>query len=90
MKGAKNDFSMTFFARNPAQDQSIDKQVLFLKYVHNTDKAIIWVKSHNISWDYANIYNRRSRTFIEQVYNPLSNNIALYDTNKKKNYGKEI
>lgn len=72
MKGAKNDFSMTFFVRNPSQDHATDKQVLFLKYVHDTDKAIVWVKSHSISWDYANIYNRRSRAFIERVYNPES------------------
>lgn len=70
MKGVKNDFSMTFYKK---ENQSTKhKKVLHLHYVHNTEKAIIWCKSHNIEWDYANIYQRRTAQFLERVYNPQS------------------
>ncbi len=75
MKGVKNDFSMTFFVRDPEDLSRKDTQVLYLQYVHNTEKAILWCKSNSISWDYANVYERRTRKFLERVYNPYSRNI---------------
>ncbi len=70
MKGAKNDFSMTFFVKDSdVRTKPVDKQVLFLHYVHDTNKAILWLKSHGIKWDYANIYYRRTRKFAERIYN---------------------
>lgn len=70
MKGAKNDFSMTFFIKDcNERTKPVDTQVLFLHYVHDTDKAIRWLKSNGIQWDYANIYVRRTREFKERVYN---------------------
>jgi len=70
MKGRKNDFSMTFFIRS--SEKGNDRQVLYLQYVHDTDKAILWCKKNNINWDYANIYNRRTREYIKRIYNPVS------------------
>lgn len=70
MKGAKNDFSMTFFVKDSeVRSKPVDRQVLFLRYVHDTEKAIRWLKSRQINWDYANIYVRRTREFKERIYN---------------------
>ncbi|PWJ53403.1 hypothetical protein CLV98_12317 [Dyadobacter jejuensis] len=71
MKGKKNDFSMTFFVRKKVNSTE-DTQVLYLKYVHNTDKAIKWLEANNICWDYANIYCRRTRKYIDRVYKDVN------------------
>lgn len=60
MKGKKNDYSITFFNE--------DEKRLFLEFVHSTEKAISWVRSQNINWTHANIYDRRSREFITRIY----------------------
>lgn len=87
MKGVKNDFSMTFFLRDPDANSTEDKQVLYLQYVHDTQKAITWCKSMGITWDYANVYERRTRKFIERAYNPFSNNIELQKNRKQFKHG---
>lgn len=74
---------MTFFLRDPDSRDSQDTQVLYLKFVHNTDKAITWCKSKGINWDYANVYDRRTRDFKERVYNPFSSNIELQHEKKQ-------
>jgi hypothetical protein len=89
MKGRKNDFSMTFFVRDPQRNRTQDHQTLYLQYVHDTDKALIWLRDKSIPWDYANIYHRRSREFISRIYNPSSSNIAESHINQK-NYGNSI
>jgi len=61
MKGKKNDYSMTFYNR--------EERRLFLEYVHNTKKAIEWVRSKNIPWTHAMIYDRRTRKKIERILN---------------------
>ncbi len=61
MKGKKNDFSMTFY--------NGEEKRLFLEFVHNTETAISWVNSKGIEWTHANIYERRTRKFIERIYN---------------------
>jgi hypothetical protein len=59
MKGKKNDFSMSFWDAD-------GKRVLFLEYVHDTEKAKAWVASKGINWVTVNIYDRRTREKIEQ------------------------
>ena len=60
MKGKKNDFSMTFFENN--------KLVIYMEFVHDTDKAIKWIETvAKKGWSEANIYNRRTREFIEKI-----------------------
>jgi hypothetical protein len=59
MKGKKNDFSISFYNK--------EERVLFLAYVHDTQKAIDWVEKKRITWTHANIYDRRSREFLERV-----------------------
>jgi hypothetical protein len=59
MKGKKNDFSISFFNE--------DERVLFLAYVHNTQKAVDWVNKKRIEWTHGNIYDRRSREFLLQI-----------------------
>lgn len=61
MQGKKNDFSMSFY--------NGEERRLFLAYVHNTNKAIAWVKSKNIQWTHAMVYNRRTRQKITKIYN---------------------
>ena len=61
MKGKKNDYSMSFY--------NGDTRVLFLKFVHNTDKAEKWVDSKSISWTHANVYERRTEKFLSRLYN---------------------
>ena len=61
MKGIKNDYSMTFY--------NGEEKRLFLEYVHNTDKAISWVKMKGIEWTHAMIYNRRTREKIQRITN---------------------
>ena len=40
MQGKKNDYSMSFY--------NGEDRTMFLEYVHNTNKAIIWVNSKGI------------------------------------------
>lgn len=61
MKGKKNDFSMTFYLEN--------ERVMFMEYVHNTEKAIKWMEEKNKSWSHAMIYDRRTREKIERIKN---------------------
>jgi len=61
MKGKKNDFSMTFYKN--------DDRVLFLEFVHNTEKAIKWAEEKKIAWTHAMVYNRRTREKLDRVIN---------------------
>lgn len=63
MKGNKNDFSMTFYDG--------EEKRLFLEFVHDTNKAIEWVKSKNINWTHAMVYNRRTREKLERIINNI-------------------
>lgn len=59
MKGKKNDFSMTFYENQ--------KRILFLEYVHDTDKAIKWADRNGFeNWTHYVIYNRRTREQLER------------------------
>jgi hypothetical protein len=64
MKGKKNDFSMSFYANKG--------RVLFIEYVHDTRVAIQWMEDKRIAWDYANVYERRSRKYVERLYKNAS------------------
>lgn len=59
MQGKKNDFSMTFY--------NGEDRTMFLKFVHNTNKAIIWINKNNIQWTHAMVYNRRTKEKIERI-----------------------
>ena len=59
MKGKKNDFSISFFNE--------EQRVMFLEYVHDTQKAVDWVNNKGITWSYGNIYDRRTREFLKQI-----------------------
>lgn len=61
MKGKKNDFSMTFYNN--------DERVLFLEFVHNTEKAIKWVDNTKKAWTHAMVYNRRTREKVDRIIN---------------------
>ncbi len=61
MKGKKNDFSMTFY--------NGEDRRLFLEFVHDTRKAIIWVNNQGIEWTHAMIYERRTRKTISRIKN---------------------
>jgi hypothetical protein len=61
MKGKKNDFSMTFY--------NGEERRLFLEYVHNTNKAIEWVRGKGIAWTHAMVYERRTRNKISRIIN---------------------
>lgn len=63
MKGKKNDYSMTFYKG--------DERRLFLQFVHNTDKAVEWVKKQGIEWTHAMVYNRRTREPITRIKNEI-------------------
>lgn len=64
MKGKKNDYSMTFYKK--------DERVLFMEFVHDTEKAIKWVEKNNLSWTHAMIYERRTREKVDRILNPNS------------------
>jgi hypothetical protein len=60
MKGKKNDFSMTFY-----HDQ---ERILFLEYVHDTNKALKWVENNGFGhYTHYVTYNRRTRERLERV-----------------------
>lgn len=59
MKGRKNDYSMTFY--------NGEERRLFLAFVHDTDKAIVWVEQKRIEWTHAMIYDRRTRETIKRI-----------------------
>lgn len=59
MKGKKNDFSISFFHEGI--------RVLFLAYVHDTQKAIDWINKKGIAWSHGNIYDRRTRVFLRRI-----------------------
>lgn len=70
MRGKKNDYSMTFYNNND--------MVIFLQYVHDTDKAIKWVenlirerklKNNHTHWTHAMVYDRRTRQKIDRIVN---------------------
>lgn len=61
MKGRKNDFSMTFY--------NGEEKKLFLEFVHDTNKAIEWVRFKNINWTHAMVYNRRTREKLDRIIN---------------------
>lgn len=63
MKGKKNDFSMTFY--------NLDEKVMFLEFVHSTEKAVLWINSKGIIWTHAMIYNRRTREKISRIKNEI-------------------
>lgn len=63
MKGKKNDFSMTFY--------NGEERRLFMEFVHNTEKAVKWVKAQNIPWTHAMVYNRRTREPITRIKNEI-------------------
>ncbi len=63
MKGKKNDFSMTFYENQ--------ERVLFLEYVHSTDKAIEWIEKVACkNWTHAMVYDRRTREKVNRIVNP--------------------
>jgi len=62
MKGKKNDFSMTFY--------NGEDRRLFLKFVHDTEKAISWINSQGIEWTHSMVYDRRTREKIDRITNP--------------------
>lgn len=76
MKGKKNDYSLTFFFYNT--------KTLHLHYVHNTEKATKWATEKGIKWTHANIYNRRSKIFLERVYS-IDKNELMKELFKLKN-----
>jgi len=59
MQGKKNDFSMTFYNR--------EERTMFLEFVHNTNKAIVWINQKNIQWTHAMVYNRRTKEKLERI-----------------------
>lgn len=61
MKGKKNDYSMTFYNNN--------EMAMFLRFVHNTEKAIEWMNSKKFTWTHAMIYDRRTREKIDRIKN---------------------
>jgi len=63
MKGKKNDFSMTFY--------NGEKKRLFMEYVDDTTKMILWVNSKQIEWTHVMVYDRRTREKIDRIINPL-------------------
>lgn len=60
MKGKQNDYSISFF--------NGEQRVLFLEFVHDTSKAVEWVKGKRKEWTHANVYDRRSREFVTRIY----------------------
>lgn len=48
-----------------------EERRLFLEFVHNTEKAIGWVKSQKIEWTHAMVYNRRTREPITRIKNEI-------------------
>lgn len=48
-----------------------EEKRLFLEFVHDTNKAIEWVKAKNIEWTHAMVYNRRTREKIDRIFNPI-------------------
>ncbi|MCD8450428.1 hypothetical protein LNI98_12085, partial [Tenacibaculum dicentrarchi] len=58
-QGKKNDFSMTFYNR--------EERTMFLEFVHNTNKAIVWINQKNIQWTHAMVYNRRTKEKLERI-----------------------
>lgn len=80
MKGKKNDFSISYYYGA--------ERVLFLEYVHDTNKATYWVNSKGIQWTHYAIYNRRTREFIEVIYNeryPVYS-LSFFDKNGQNVY----
>lgn len=61
MEEKKNNYSMTFY--------NGEEKRLFLEYVHNKETALKWVKSKNIEWTHAMLYNRRTREKLERIIN---------------------
>lgn len=61
MKGKKNDYSVTFYDG--------EERRLFLEFVHNTDKALEWVRKQRINWTHAMVYNRRTREKVTRLEN---------------------
>ena len=61
MQGKKNDYSMSFYDG--------EERTMFLEFVHNTNKAIIWVNTKKIQWTHAMVYDRRTRKKIDRIYN---------------------
>jgi len=59
MQGKKNDYSMSFYNE--------DDRTMFLEYVHNTNKAIIWVNKKGIKWTHAMVYDRRTRAKVTRI-----------------------
>lgn len=59
MQGKKNDFSMTFY--------NGEERTMFLEFVHNTNKAIVWINQKNIQWTHAMVYNRRTKEKLERI-----------------------
>lgn len=61
MRGKKNDFSISYYFEA--------SRVLFLGYVHDTNRATAWVNSKGIKWTHYVIYDRRTRALLDVVYN---------------------
>lgn len=59
MKGRKNDFSMSFY-----NDQ---ERTMFLEFVHDTEKAILWTQNKGVIFTHYVIYDRRTRAQIKRV-----------------------
>ena len=66
MKGKKNDFSMSYWKDGV--------RVFFMEFVQKTEDSDKWlekIKSYatgkKIDWDEVNIYERRTRKFIQKI-----------------------
>lgn len=64
MKGKNNDFSISFYFGG--------QRVLFLRYVHDTEKSLRWATAR-IVWDTCVVYNRRTREKLQTLKNVLVN-----------------
>lgn len=60
LRSKKNDFSLSFWID--------DKRVFFMEYVNSIPKVKRWLDAKGIDWKYCNIYERRTRKFIERQY----------------------
>jgi len=46
-----------------------EEQRLFLEFVHDTEKAIQWLKKNSIEWTHCMVYERKTRKKIGRFKN---------------------
>ncbi len=59
MKGRKNDFAMSFY--------NGQERTMFLGFVHDTEKALLWAQNKGVIITHYVIYDRRTREQIKRV-----------------------